>query len=108
VGAPSMPSRIAGFFKPLYVLFYNKWFFDEIYKVVFVKSALKTGRFFWNTGDRNTIDRLGPDGSALTSLKFGAALSRFQSGFIFQYAFVMMIAVIAMVTWFFLKFEQGF
>ncbi len=108
VAVPSLPGMIAKIFKPLHVLFFNKWFFDEIYNRIFVRNAFMLGRFFWIRGDKNTIDRLGPDGSAHVSVGFASALSRFQSGFIYQYAFVMMIAVIAMISWFFLKFEHGF
>jgi len=66
------------------------------------------GRLFWRVGDQNTIDRLGPDGSAKSVQKLAGVISRFQSGYVFQYAFVMMVALIAIVSWFVFKSGQGF
>lgn len=98
-----LPERFKRTFPILYKLFYNKWFFDEIYHAVFVQNAFRIGRFFWLRGDRDTIDRFGPDGSAFASKTAAAALSRFQSGYIFQYAFVMMIALVGLFTWFIVR-----
>jgi len=98
-----IPSAVARLFRPLHVLFFNKWFFDEIYHAVFVRSALRLGRVFSLFGDRKMIDGLGPDGLAKASQKLAAILSRFQSGYVFQYAFVMMISVIAIMSWFVFK-----
>lgn len=103
---PSWPTAVAQRFKSLYVLFLNKWWFDEIYNVAFVKTSKGLGRLFWAT-DRNVVDRYGPDGSAGLSARIAAALGRFQTGFIFQYAFVMMIALIAIVSWFAFKMFVG-
>ncbi|MCB1720589.1 MAG: NADH-quinone oxidoreductase subunit L [Rhodospirillales bacterium] len=105
---PGIPEKIKTIFAAPYVLFFNKWFFDEIYTAVFVKTALQLGRFFWRIGDQNTIDRLGPDGSAKSVQKLAGAFSRFQSGYVFQYAFVMIIALTAIVSWFVFKSGQGF
>ena len=96
---PSIPAAVSKLFKPLYVLFFRKWFFDEIYDVVFVKTAQKMGNVFWKRGDGQIIDGLGPNGVALVSQKISGLLSKFQTGFVFQYAFMMMIGVIAIVTW---------
>jgi NADH-quinone oxidoreductase subunit L len=98
-----LPERFKRTFPFLWKLFYNKWFFDEIYDFIFVRNAFRIGRFFWVQGDKNTIDRFGPDGSAFASGKFAGVLSRFQSGYIFQYAFVMMIALVGMFSWFMFK-----
>jgi len=100
---PGMPAKFVRVFSPLHKLFFNKWFFDELYHALFVKTAFKLGKFFWIMGDKNTIDRLGPDGSAFASLRGARLLSRFQSGYVYQYAFVMMIAVIALTSWFIFK-----
>ncbi len=102
-----IPGATVRTFRPIHTLLFNKWFFDEIYDRLFVRTALALGRFFWIKGDRNTIDRLGPDGVALRTLKTSAALSRFQSGYVFQYAFVMMIAVIGILSWFVFKSGGG-
>ena len=97
---PSIPGRMVSLFRPIHTLFFRKWFFDELYNALFVKTSLKLGRFFWVKGDQNTIDRLGPDGVAGLSRRFGDMLSRFQSGYVFQYAFVMIIGLFAIISWF--------
>jgi NADH-quinone oxidoreductase subunit L len=81
-------------------LFFRKWFFDEIYHSVFVKNAQKLGQFFWVRGDQKTIDAFGPNGFAFLSQRMSGLLGRFQSGFVFQYAFVMIVGVVALLTWF--------
>jgi NADH-quinone oxidoreductase subunit L len=89
---------------PLWTFLYNKWFFDELYDAVFVKGAKALGDFFWKIGDVKIIDGLGPNGAAWASLKSAGWLSRFQSGFVYFYAFVMLIGVaaflaLAIFTW---------
>lgn len=101
--APGLPQKFARAFSLVHKLFFNKWFFDEIYNALFVKTAFKLGKLFWVKGDKNIIDRLGPDGSAYASLRSARILSRFQSGYVYQYAFVMMITVIALTSWFIFK-----
>jgi NADH-quinone oxidoreductase subunit L len=98
--ATGIPARVVNAFRPMHTLFFRKWFFDEAYDAIFVKPAQKLGQFFWIKGDQDTIDGFGPNGIARMSQKFGFDLSRFQSGFVFQYAFVMLIGVFALVTWF--------
>lgn len=105
--ATGLPGVVVRIFKPVHALLFNKWFFDELYDLLFVKTAVLFGRFFWKIGDQGTIDRFGPDGSARASYKVAALLGRFQSGFVYQYAFVMMIAVIAIVSWFVFKLNPG-
>lgn len=99
---PGLPARIVGMFHGVHRLFFNKWFFDEIYRALFVENTFRLGRVFWKS-DKKLIDGLGPDGSAKISQKFAGVLSRFQTGFIYQYAFVMMIAVVALLGWFAVK-----
>ena len=106
VRVPSLPETFKVCFDELYKLFYNKWFFDELYHWVFVVPTFWLGRLFWK-GDKNIIDRFGPDGSAWLSQRVGGLLSKFQSGFVYQYAFVMMIAVIGLMSWFVFKHGQG-
>ncbi len=98
----SLPSISSKIFKPFHALFFNKWFFDEIYNKIFVLPALWFGKLFWKS-DKNVVDGLGPDGFAKTSYGFGGMLSRFQSGYVFQYAFVMMLGLIALISWFYFK-----
>ncbi|MGQ0526843.1 MAG: NADH-quinone oxidoreductase subunit L [Alphaproteobacteria bacterium] len=100
VASPELPARIAAKFSVPYKLSFNKWYFDEIYHVLFVKPVFILGRIFWIRGDQQTIDRFGPDGSAVVSGITARLFSRFQSGFIYHYAFVMMGAVIALLSWF--------
>lgn len=105
---PGIPEKIKTIFAVPYALFFNKWFFDELYNAIFIKTSFMLGRLFWRVGDQNTIDRLGPDGSAKSVQKLAGVISRFQSGYVFQYAFVMMVALIAIVSWFVFKSGQGF
>lgn len=102
----SLPSVFIRTFKPVHILLFNKWFFDEIYDRLFVRSAFCVGKLF-SGSDKNIVDALGPDGAAITSQKAARMLSRFQSGYVFQYAFVMMIGLIAFVSWFFFKSMAG-
>lgn len=94
-----LSSVFAAIFKPLHILFFNKWFFDEIYEAVFVKNAKRLGCFFGVFGDRKIIDGLGPDGFALVSKNIGRAMGALQTGYIYHYAFVMIIGLIGLVTW---------
>jgi NADH-quinone oxidoreductase subunit L len=93
-----MGARIAARRGPMWTFLYNKWFFDELYDAVFVKGAKALGDFFWKIGDVKIIDGLGPNGAAWASLKSGGWLSRFQSGFVYFYAFVMLIGVAAFLA----------
>ncbi len=96
---PGMAEKIAGAFKPLHQLFFRKWYFDELYDAVFVQPSLKLGRMFWKQGDAGIIDAYGPDGvSSLTSC-MSVYLRRLQSGYVYHYAFAMVIAVVAAVVW---------
>ena len=97
-----MPARTARAFKPLYTFFYNKWYFDELYDAVFVQQALAIGRVLWKKGDGATIDGLGPDGIAARAQDIAGVLSRFQSGYLYHYAFVMLVGLAALVTYFML------
>ncbi len=94
-----LAEKIARTFKPLHTLFYNKWYFDEIYQFLFVKPSFVIGKLFWS-GDKKVVDGLGPDGVSTVSRLFSGSLSRFQTGFMFHYAFVMMIGLIGLVSWF--------
>jgi len=101
---PSMPGVVVAKFKAVHTLFFNKWFFDEIYNAVFVKNAICAGKVFWKT-DKEVVDGFGPDGVAARSLDVAGILRKMQSGFVFHYAFVMIIGVIAFVSWFFYQYH---
>lgn len=100
---PGIPAKVVSMFRPIHTLFYRKWFFDELYNYVFVKNSFRLGNFFWTKGDQTTIDGLGPNGIASLSRRMGGVLSRFQSGYVFQYAFVMIIGIFAIMGWFAFK-----
>lgn len=86
-------------FGPLYTLVYNKYFFDEIYDALFVKNAQRLGRFFFERGDNKTIDGLGPDGIAAVSKFFAQQISKVQTGYIYHYAFAVVIGLVGILLW---------
>ncbi|EEW57106.1 NADH-quinone oxidoreductase subunit L [Rhodobacteraceae bacterium R_SAG3] len=96
---PELPKRLAQQQRPLYLFLKNKWYFDELYNVIFVKPALALGRFFWKKGDGKTIDGF-LNGVAMGIVPFFTRLAgRAQSGYIFTYAFWMVLGIAALVTW---------
>jgi NADH-quinone oxidoreductase subunit L len=97
---PDLPGKTIATFSALYRLFYNKWYFDEIYDALFVQPVLRLGKALWKKGDGAVIDGLGPDGIAARARDMAGVLSRFQSGYLYHYAFVMLIGVAAAVTYF--------
>jgi NADH-quinone oxidoreductase subunit L len=98
-----LPARVVGSFPKIHTLFFRKWFFDEIYKAAFVQNAICAGTVFW-MADKKVVDGIGPDGAAKRSLDIGRLLSKVQSGYVFHYAFVMMIGLVGFVSWFFYRF----
>jgi NADH-quinone oxidoreductase subunit L len=80
---------------PVWAFLYHKWYFDEIYDFFFVKGARALGDLFWKVGDQKLIDGLGPDGVAATSRFFSGILRRVQTGFVYHYSFLMLIAAVA-------------
>jgi NADH-quinone oxidoreductase subunit L len=97
---PEEPAKLAAKKGLLYTFLYNKWYFDEIYDVLFVQPALKLGRFLWKFGDGKIIDGLGPDGVAARVLDVTRGTVRLQSGYLYHYAFAMLIGVVALASWF--------
>jgi len=94
-----MGARIAATRGPLWTFLYNKWFFDELYDAVFVRGARFLGDLFWKGGDQRIIDRFGPNGAAWASLFGGRRLSRIQTGYVYHYAFVMLLGVAGLLTY---------
>jgi NADH-quinone oxidoreductase subunit L len=90
---PGAPKAMAK--GPAHAFLYNKWYFDELYDFVFVKGARAIGDLFWKVGDQKIIDGLGPDGVAASSRFFSRMLRRVQTGFVYHYSFLMLIAAIA-------------
>lgn len=101
---PDLPGATVRRFSKLHTLFFRKWFFDEIYNATFVKNAICAGKVFWKA-DKKVVDGLGPDGVAARSLDVAGVLKKVQSGYVFHYAFVMIIGVIGFVSWFFYRFN---
>ncbi len=102
-----LPAYFTRTFKPLHTLFFNKWFFDEVYQRFFVDVARRVGRLFAKM-DKEVLDAFGPDGMAKLSQGVAKVLSKFQSGYVFQYALVTMIGLIALLSWFFIQTMFGF
>ena len=88
-----MARRMAERGSAVHAFLYNKWYFDELYDFVFVKGAKALGDLFWKVGDVKIIDGGGPNGFAWLSRKFAGGLARFQSGYVYFYAFVMLIGL---------------
>ncbi len=93
--APSIPGRLAQVTKPLYEFLLNKWYFDELYDLIFVRPAFWLGRLFWKGGDGAIIDRLGPDGVAARVVDVTGRVVKLQSGYIYHYAFAMLVGLAA-------------
>jgi NADH-quinone oxidoreductase subunit L len=100
VRRPDLPGRIAATNRPLYDFLLNKWYFDEIYDAVFVRPAQGLGRLFWRGGDGAVIDGT-INGVALGIVPtLTRAAGRAQSGYVFHYAFVMIVGLALILTWF--------
>ena len=97
---PGLRPRIAAMAGPINTLFYNKWYFDELYDLLFVRAAKAIGYGLWRGGDVGIIDRFGPDGVAHTTLDAAKRVMRLQTGYVYHYAFVMLIGVAALVSWY--------
>jgi NADH-quinone oxidoreductase subunit L len=95
----SIPGRFVAQYRPLYLFLLNKWYFDELYHLIFVRPAMWLGRLFWKKGDEGTIDRFGPDGIAALIVRGTGVTARLQSGYVYTYAFVMLIGIAGATTW---------
>ena len=84
--------------KPLYKFLVHKWYFDEIYDVLFVKSSKRIGLFFWKIVDIKIIDKFGPDGISELIKNLSLKATKFQSGFIYQYAFILLLGLSTLLT----------
>jgi NADH-quinone oxidoreductase subunit L len=100
---PAVPAWLARTFRPVYLFLLNKWYFDELYDFLFVKPAFAIGRGFWKGGDGAIIDGLGPDGIASATRDAARRFSFLQSGYLYHYAFAMLIGVAIFVTWYIVR-----
>ena len=87
----------------MYKLLLNKWYFDEIYEFIFVKPIKKTGNFLWKSGDENIIDKYGPNGISKIIKLISIKAVKLQSGYIFDYAFIMLIGFSLLLTFFIIQ-----
>ncbi|HTV34491.1 MAG TPA: NADH-quinone oxidoreductase subunit L [Methylocella sp.] len=97
---PAIPGWLAAHARPLYDFLLNKWYFDELYDAIFVGPAFALGRLFWKGGDGAIIDRLGPDGVAARVVDVTGRVVKLQSGYIYHYAFAMLVGLAAVTTWY--------
>ncbi len=97
---PELPPQMAAKGGLLYKFLYNKWYFDELYDFLFVRPSMWLGRMLWKIGDGKIIDGLGPDGIAARVMDATRGAVRMQSGYVYHYAFAMLIGVLGLATWF--------
>ena len=95
----SVPARFTATFPAIYRFLLNKWYWDELYNLIFVKPSFWFGRLFWKKGDKGTIDRFGPHGAAEVVLQGSRLAVRFQTGYLYSYAFVMLLGLVGLATW---------
>ena len=95
----SVPAKFVEQFRLVHQFVYNKWYFDELYDRIFIRPAFWLGAKLWKVGDEGIIDRFGPNGAAWLVLKGTDAAKRVQSGYLYSYALIMLLGLIAAVTW---------
>jgi NADH-quinone oxidoreductase subunit L len=96
---PGIPARFVATFRPLYNFLINKWYWDELYNMLFVKPSFAIGRLFWKGVDEGMIDRFGPNGAAAVVAQGSTLAAKLQSGYLYTYALVMLIGLSAAATW---------
>jgi NADH-quinone oxidoreductase subunit L len=99
---PDIPMELASQHRLLYQFLLNKWYFDELYEIIFVRPAKWIGRQLWKKGDGMLIDGFGPDGISARVLDVTRGVVRMQTGYLYHYAFAMLIGVAGLITWFIL------
>lgn len=97
---PDLPGKLAHQNEPLYQFLLNKWYFDEIYDFLLVRPTMWLGRFLWLRGDGWFIDGFGPDGVSARVIDITNRVVRLQTGYVYHYAFAMLIGVAALVTYY--------
>jgi NADH-quinone oxidoreductase subunit L len=100
---PALPRALAHQNEMLYRFLLNKWYFDELYDFIFVRPTKWLGRFLWKQGDGWLIDGFGPDGVSTWVVDVTQRVMRLQTGYLYHYAFVMLIGVAALITWFLMQ-----
>ena len=105
--APGIPRALAARLPGVYAFLLNKWYFDELYDRIFVRPSLWLGRVLWKGGDGAIIDGLGPDGISARVIDVTNRVVRLQSGYLYHYAFIMLIGVAAIITWMMFTWTGG-
>ncbi|WP_439492585.1 NADH-quinone oxidoreductase subunit L [Bosea sp. (in: a-proteobacteria)] len=100
VRRPDVPGKLAAANPVLYKFLLNKWYFDEIYDFLFVKPSMWIGKFLWKKGDGFVIDGMGPDGISARVVDVTNRVVRLQTGYLYHYAFAMLMGVAGLVTWY--------
>ena len=101
-----MGARIAAQKGPLWSFLYNKWYFDELYEATFVRLTKFLGDLFWKGGDQKLIDGLGPNGVSWLSYVIGRGTGRLQTGYVYHYAFVMLLGIAGLLGWFLFQWSR--
>lgn len=99
ISFPSLPKKLAGVMPGVYNFLYQKWYFDQLYHFLFVRSAFRIGFFLWKVGDGKIIDGLGPNGIAARVVDITNRVVRMQTGYLYHYAFAMLIGIALLITW---------
>ena len=94
-----LPQKLAKNQRPLYLFLLNKWYFDEVYEILFVRSAKFFGRLLWKKGDGTVIDGFIDNLSMVFIPLLTRLVGRAQSGYIFTYAFAMVLGIVVLITW---------
>jgi NADH-quinone oxidoreductase subunit L len=101
---PYLPERLAAEQPMLYEFLLNKWYFDELYDLIFVRTTKWIGRTLWKVGDGYLIDGFGPDGVSARVLDVTRNVVKIQTGYLYHYAFAMLIGAAGLITWFMFGF----
>ena len=99
IARPDVPDKIAARFQGVYQFLLNKWYFDELYDKIFIRPAFALGRALWKGGDGALIDGVGPDGVSSAVRVMARRVSALQTGYLYHYAFAMLIGIAALVSW---------
>jgi len=101
---PYIPEELAEQQPMLYQFLLNKWYFDELYDLIFVRPTKRIGYFLWKYGDGWLIDGFGPDGVSARVLDVTRNVVKIQTGYLYHYAFAMLIGAAGLITWFMFGF----
>ncbi|WP_183228412.1 NADH-quinone oxidoreductase subunit L [Bartonella callosciuri] len=99
ISFPSLPKKLAGAMPGVYRFLYQKWYFDQLYHFLFVRSVFRVSFFLWKVGDGKIIDGLGPNAIAARVVDITNRVVRMQTGYLYHYAFAMLIGVALLITW---------